>query len=138
MQSVFDDPDLLSAVSTYAFAKHASSSPDELLIAQSRSAQRRATASTVPTTFLFLQILAAADYYTLNKTLMENVPPVHADVILDPFLLNILPKSLLPTGIYLITIAVVGWFLSGWLYDNVILAMASPAATSPSEFKKDD
>lgn len=68
---------------------------------------------------LFLQIFAAADYYTSNKTLMENVPPVLVDIILDPFIFNILPRSLLPTVGYLIVLAAAGWFvaklIAGWL-----------------------
>lgn len=68
---------------------------------------------------LFLQILTAADYYTSNKTLMENVPPVLVDIILDPFIFNVLPQSLLPTTGYLVVLAVSSWFLAkyiaGWL-----------------------
>ena len=29
---------------------------------------------------LFLQVFAAADYFTTNKTLMQNVPPVNVDI----------------------------------------------------------
>jgi hypothetical protein len=69
---------------------------------------------------LFLQVLAAADYHTSNKTLMENVPPVLVDIILDPFVFNILPKSLLPTVGYLIVLAVGSWplaqYMSHWLH----------------------
>ena len=69
---------------------------------------------------LFLQIFAAADYYSSNKTLMEHVPPVNVDIILDPFILNVLPQSLLPTVSYIIILAISSWFLSSfisaWLY----------------------
>lgn len=65
-------------------------------------------------TFLFLQIFAAADYFSLNQTLMDVVPPVVVDVILDPYVLNILPKSLLPTGLYLGLIGVIAWLASSW------------------------
>jgi hypothetical protein len=51
---------------------------------------------------------------------MENVPPVYVDIILDPYLLNVLPRSLVPTGIYLIIIAFLSWFLAifiaNWLH----------------------
>lgn len=46
---------------------------------------------------------------------METVPSVAVDVILDPYLLNVLPKTLLPTGLYILVIAVGAWFLSGWI-----------------------
>ena len=70
---------------------------------------------------LLLQVFAAADYYTMNKTLMQNVPPVYVDIILDPYILNIFPQSLVPTAGYLVIIAVGSLFLSkyisSWLQD---------------------
>lgn len=64
---------------------------------------------------LFLRIWAAADYYTTNTTLMENVPPVMADIILDPFLWNVFPRSLVPTAVYVVIIAVIAYFVGGFL-----------------------
>ena len=61
---------------------------------------------------LFLRIQAAADYFTMNQTLMQEVPPVHVDIILDPFILNIVPRSLIPTAIYITIIAIGSWVLS--------------------------
>jgi hypothetical protein len=80
---------------------------------------------------LFLRIWAAADYYTTNITLMENVPPVMADVILDPFLWNVFPRSLVPTAVYTIVIAVVAYFVGGFL-----AKMLSDVVTTA--VKKDD
>ncbi len=80
---------------------------------------------------LLLRILVAADYYTTNKALMSNVPPVYVDVILDPFIFDILPQSLVPTVGYIIVIATLSWFvaqqISSWTCD---------VATEPSQ-KKD-
>lgn len=39
--------------------------------------------------------------------------------VLDPFLLNILPRSLLPTGFYLIVLAVLAWYLSGYIWQGL-------------------
>jgi len=68
---------------------------------------------------LFLHIQAAADYFTMNHTLMENVPPVFVDIILDPFVFNVVPRSLLQTAAYILVLAVGGWYLSkyvnGWI-----------------------
>jgi hypothetical protein len=64
---------------------------------------------------LFLQIYAAADYYTLNKTMMENAPPVFVDIILDPYLLNIFPQSLLSTAVYIVILAIGGWYLAKYI-----------------------
>jgi hypothetical protein len=58
---------------------------------------------------------AAADYYSLDDGLMATVPPVAVDIILDRYILNIFPQSLLSTGLYLILVAVGAWFLSGWI-----------------------
>ncbi|WQF81535.1 Putative GPI-Mannosyltransferase II co-activator, Pga1 [Colletotrichum destructivum] len=61
---------------------------------------------------LFVRVQAAADYFTDNATLMTQVEPVSVDLILDPFLLNALPRSLLPTVGYVVVVAILAWFLS--------------------------
>jgi hypothetical protein len=119
MAEVFSDPTLLSAVTNYSNRRRSSISSVELDEFRSRGGQRALSADK-PTTFLFLQIHAAADYFSLNEDLMKNVPPVHADIILDPYLLNIFPQSLVPTAVYIVIIVIIGWFLSGWTYSNLI------------------
>jgi hypothetical protein len=64
---------------------------------------------------LFLQVFAAADYYTTNKSLMENVPPVYVDIILDPYIFNIFPRSLVPTGAYITLLAIGSWYLAKYI-----------------------
>ena len=64
------------------------------------------------TSILLLRILAAADYFTTDAALMSNVPPVDVDIILDPFLLNALPRSLAGTACYIVIVAVVAFFLA--------------------------
>ncbi|KAH0848142.1 hypothetical protein FOPE_01872 [Fonsecaea pedrosoi] len=113
LDHAFATPNLLASLSDYAYARHAQLGSED-----SRSLlQRKAEASTsdVGSTFLFLQVLAAADYFSLNQTIMEVVPPVAVDIILDPYILNVLPQSLAPTGLYLLVIAVGAWFLSTWI-----------------------
>lgn len=131
LDPVFGDSELLSSLTAYSNARRASLSKHDLQIAQSASAQR-GPSSSAATTFLFLQIFAAADYFTLNKTMMDHVPPVHVDLILDPFILNVLPKSLIRTGIYLIVIAVVGWFLSGYINTSLLQPIINPESKSPT------
>jgi len=46
---------------------------------------------------------------------MENVPPVYVDIILDPYLMNVFPKSLMPTAIYIVVLAVGAWILGKWV-----------------------
>lgn len=43
---------------------------------------------------------------------MLRPEPVLADVILDPFLLNVLPRTLLPTVGYIVFVAAASWVLA--------------------------
>lgn len=61
---------------------------------------------------LFLRIDAAADYFTTNRELMRRPEPVLADVILDPFVLNALPRTLVPTVGYVVLVAALSWVLA--------------------------
>lgn len=65
---------------------------------------------------LLLRIQAAADFFTTDKSRMQNPPPVDVDIILDPYLANIFPTSLLATAGYIICLAVGSWFLSGTIW----------------------
>jgi hypothetical protein len=49
--------------------------------------------------------------------------------VLDPFILNILPQSLGPVALYIIAVAIGGWFLSGYIYRW----LASVAAEEPDK-----
>jgi hypothetical protein len=69
----------------------------------------------VSSSILFLHILAAADYFTMNRTLMEQVPPVFVDIILDPYVFNVFPRSLIPTATYILILAAGSWFLSEYV-----------------------
>ncbi|ETI24767.1 hypothetical protein G647_04137 [Cladophialophora carrionii CBS 160.54] len=116
---VFETPELLTSLSAYSYARRGQLGAQDQKSLQLRKADPVATDST----FLFLQIFAAADYFSLNETLMAMVPPVAVDVILDPYIFNVFPKSLLPTGLYLLLIATGAWFLSGWI--SHLLAVTS-------------
>lgn len=58
---------------------------------------------------------AAADYYSADKALMRDVPPVAVDVILDPFLWNVFPRSLVPTAGWIAIVAVVALVVARWV-----------------------
>lgn len=109
LQTVFAQPDLVTSLAEYSATRQSTVQSD---------GPRMTTENTYPPTpektssMLLLQILTAADYYTMNQTLMKHVPPVHVDIILDPYLLNVVPRSLIPTGIYIIVVAVGAWALS--------------------------
>lgn len=89
---------------------------------------------------LLLQVYAAADFYTNNLTLMNSPPLVLVDLsklflcsrssrlsiaqgltVLDPYLGDILPFSLLPTSGYIVLITLASWCITGtiwqWLHN---------------------
>ncbi|KAL7936027.1 hypothetical protein V8C35DRAFT_278259 [Trichoderma chlorosporum] len=75
---------------------------------------------------LLLRVLAAADYFSHHPSLMKDPPPVLVDLILDPYLYNVLPQSLLPTVCYLVVVGVVSWFAAQRVAGS-LTAIASPA-----------
>ena len=87
-----------------------------------------ASSSTVSGTqsVAFLRVTAAADYYSANKTLMENIQPVVVDIILDPYILNVYPSSLLPTAVWIVLVAIASFFIaqsvSRWLQSVASIA----------------
>lgn len=128
LDTVFSTPELITELSEYSWSRQPAhdenveaSSPPEAVPRLEREAS-----------VLILQILAAADYFTTNQTLMNEVPPVFVDIILDPFILNVLPRSLVPTVCYVVIVAIFSWFLaqhtSQWIRG---LALA------PDQIKKD-
>ncbi|KAF3280200.1 hypothetical protein TWF970_002952 [Orbilia oligospora] len=59
---------------------------------------------------VYLKISAIAAYYTTNATLMDRPEPVLVDIILDEFLLGVLPRSLLNVGLFIVVVAGVAWY----------------------------
>jgi len=112
VDAVFSESTLISSLSSYSYLRHEALKSNEVEFLKNRKAKHE---SKQESTFLFLQIFAAADYFSLNQTLMDVVPPVAVDLILDPYVLNILPKSLLPTGLYLGIIGIIAWVASSWI-----------------------
>ncbi|RDW83136.1 hypothetical protein BP5796_04627 [Coleophoma crateriformis] len=113
LQTVFETPKLITSLANYADSRQLK---DDSLEALESAAVSELTNSKPGyagvDSVLLLQIFSAADYYTANKTLMEHVPPVYVDIILDPFLFNVFPRSLVPTAAYLVIIAIGSWYLS--------------------------
>ena len=136
LKEVFDNPELIGSLSAYAFAREAEIDDLERqkLVARRAVQTKGSSITEARVSLLFLRILAAADYYTLDKSLMENVPPVLVDIILDPYLLNIFPRSLLPTAGYILVVAVLSWFLSGYIWRFILRIIAS---SDDNELKQD-
>lgn len=122
LPATIDDPSLLSSISRFSSARLESA--DNMAIPP-QARNRRGSKKHDPTgqqaseSVLFLRILAAADYYTTNKELMENVPPVVVDLILDPFLGNVFPKSLVPTACWGVVIGIVAVVLAKWIVGEI-------------------
>ena len=72
LSEVFDTPELITSLATYSESRQTLPSSDW------NPGHRRVGSS--PDSILFLQVFAAADYFTTNKTLMQHVPPVNVDI----------------------------------------------------------
>ncbi|KAK4079893.1 hypothetical protein Trihar35433_998 [Trichoderma harzianum] len=81
---------------------------------------------------LLLRVLAAADYFSHHSSLMKDPPPVLVDLILDPYLYNVLPQSLVPTVCYLVVVGVVSWFVAKWVASS-LTAIASSAKSDQTK-----
>lgn len=116
LSEVFDSPELIASLASFSETQQSEVNSYENRTPRiSRSFKKSPHETDLLQSVLLLQILAAADYYTTNRTLMEQVPPVFVDIILDPFLMNVFPRSLVPTGIYLIVVAISSWHLAKYI-----------------------
>jgi len=103
LETVFKSSDLISSLAQFADSRqvdHKTTEGEPTMVYDPISS------------VLLLRIQAAADYYTMDQTLMQEVPPVYVDIILDPFILNLVPRSLIPTAVYIIVLAIGSWFLA--------------------------
>ncbi|EOA88527.1 hypothetical protein ACJQWK_01963 [Exserohilum turcicum] len=121
LDRVFDTPDLAASLSRYSQHRQ-----DSKLHAWQDSDEADPNAQE---SVLLLRLQAAAFYYSTNRTLMHHPPPVHVDIILDPFVLNVFPQSLGPVAIYITLVALGAYFLSASIYRWLL----SIAADSPSK-----
>ena len=65
---------------------------------------------------------------------MTDVPPVLVDVILDPYLLNVFPRSLVPTAGYLVVLAIGAWFLSGVIWRILVQIADTDSVQTRKDF----
>lgn len=116
LPTVFETPELITSLAEYAESER----PDPVALEEHKPSIFIPSRSSKKThgdevSVLFLRIQAAAEYYTMNRTLMENVPPVYVDILLDPYIFNVLPRSLVPTVVYIILLAIGSWFLAKYI-----------------------
>lgn len=105
LPAVFDTPELITSLYNYSMSRQ--DLPRKATTSQGYNGSGEHLSSV-----LLLRIDAAADYFTTDRELMRRPEPVLADVILDPFVLNVLPRTLLPTVGYVVLVAAASWALA--------------------------
>lgn len=124
LKTVWETPELIQSLAAYSYSRLDGSSPEsgEPPIVHDRSLDASGERQS---SLLFLRVVAAADYFTDDVDLMSNPPPVLVDLILDPFLLNVLPQSLLATVGYVVVVAVASLFIARWIATS-LQSLAEP------------
>ncbi|EXM30329.1 GPI-Mannosyltransferase II co-activator, Pga1 [Fusarium oxysporum f. sp. vasinfectum] len=105
LDTVWQTPELIQSLASYSFSRQ---DQEARLIEESTQTEGREREASI----LLLQIKASADYFTDDAALMKDPSPVHVDLILDPYLYGIVPRSLVPAAGYLILVGAVAWFVS--------------------------
>lgn len=120
LDHVFETPKLITSLYNYStsrqhyYSSTTSSSPRRPGVADPKGTWAGAAADNRErqASILFLRVSAAADYFTTNQTLMQHPEPVLVDIILDPFVYNVLPRTLVPTVGYIVFVAGASWVLA--------------------------
>jgi len=111
---VFDTPDLIQSLAVFSEGQQTIESP------------QRTGGEALKESLLFLHVQAAADFFSTNRTLMNSPPAVDVELILDPYLANAIPRSLLPTAVYVVALAVGSWILSGMIWKRLFSSTNKP------------
>ncbi|PON22779.1 hypothetical protein TGAM01_v208259 [Trichoderma gamsii] len=125
LSTIFSTPSLLQSLT-----QHTTTSTQEQIIDeetethQQKSSNHSLTAAD-GSSVLLLRVLAAADYFSHHSSLMKDPPPVLVDLILDPYLYNVLPQSLVPTVGYIVVISIVSWFAARWVSSSLVYVASS-------------
>lgn len=122
LDTVWDTPELMQSLADYTYSRQSSTDSQEDREEGERSAS-----------VLLLQIKASADYFTDDAALMRDPPPVLVDLILDPYLYNLIPRSLVPTIGFLVLVGLVAWFVAR----SVASKLQSIAVAGESREKKE-
>lgn len=118
--TVFDTPELVQGLAAYSDDQRRAIDLQDFPIVGNKGEQE------THESLLFLRVQAAADFFSSNRTLMHHPPDVDIDLILDPYLGNIFPKSLVPTALYTVGLAVGGWWISGIFWKRLFSDEAKP------------
>ncbi|KAL6892302.1 hypothetical protein GGI43DRAFT_413671 [Trichoderma evansii] len=120
LSTIFSTPSLLQSLTQHTTSTQQLGDEEGYLEKRSNYPLTAANGSSV----LLLRVLAAADYFSHHSSLMKDPPPVLVDLILDPYLYNVLPQSLVPTVGYIVVISIVSWFVARWV-SNALVSVAS-------------
>lgn len=112
LPTVWDTPELIGSLAEYSSTRQPQAGSDAEQTRASHRPEKGRWVGEREASVLFLQVLASADYFTTNATLMDNVPPVSVDIILDPFIFNVFPRSLVPTAIFIPVVAIASFFVA--------------------------
>lgn len=58
------------------------------------------------------------------------------DTVLDSYVLDIFPKSLLPTAVYISVLAVLGWFISDIIWKHLSGLAEAPLSGQPTDHQR--
>ncbi|KAK3071929.1 hypothetical protein LTR53_007775 [Teratosphaeriaceae sp. CCFEE 6253] len=119
ISTTFDTPELIQSLAAFSEAQQSRDPAGES--SKSQPADR-----TNQESLLFLRVHAAADFFASNKTLMSSPPHVDVDIILDPYRVNAIPRSLLPNVVYILALAAGAWVLSNLLWKRLFIATGKP------------
>ncbi|PTB39905.1 hypothetical protein M441DRAFT_58747, partial [Trichoderma asperellum CBS 433.97] len=128
LSTIFSTPSLLQSLTQHTTSTQQQG--DEEGHQQKRS-NRPLTAEN-GSSVLLLRVLAAADYFSHHSSLMKDPPPVLVDLILDPYLYNVLPQSLVPKVCYIVVVSIVSWFVARWV-SNSLVSVASSGDTDQAK-----
>ncbi|KAJ5440086.1 uncharacterized protein N7458_011084 [Penicillium daleae] len=121
LPTTLEDQTFLTSLSKFSASRLSSPDTNFQTNALNRNTNAGPSPDPAPTTssVLFLRVRAAADYFSKDEALMRDVPPVAVDVILDPFLWNAFPRSLVPTAAWVVVVAVLAGVVARWVVGEV-------------------
>ncbi|CRK37411.1 hypothetical protein BN1723_004608 [Verticillium longisporum] len=130
LEEVWETPDLITSLASYVESR-ASLGTTQPMDASSTATGGKAhgrgrTTSDSEASAMLLRVLAAADYYSHDAAVMTHVDPVLVDIILDTYLLYVVPQSLAPTVVYITLVAGLAWALAQRIRNRLLVLTSSP------------
>ncbi|EHK46808.1 uncharacterized protein TrAtP1_005730 [Trichoderma atroviride] len=125
LSTIFSTPSLLQSLTQHATTSTQQQIVDEETETHQQKSSNYSLTAVNGSSVLLLRVLAAADYFSHHSSLMKDPPPVLVDLILDPYLYNVLPQSLVPTVGYIVVISIVSWFVARWVSNSLVSVASS-------------